>query len=386
MKIDKNLRVGALLTFFTLTIVIFVLTLDRAATIFGSRDRVFITFSQVNGLQAEDPVRFHGVPCGRVVDIQIESFETASNIARAENEEPQEEVEKSKGTRILVTAEVTSEVRQRLRENSVATIERTLTGATVISLLEGEGAPLLPGGILGGASGTSISDVGDELLLAITALRHLADQLAPAVETLNGPRGLTNLVDGFNQASDALKELADETRLLVRDTGEPLLSSISEAELLFSDLRVRTETLPEAIDEASRAARRGGQVLERVDDVVVRNRGSVRSATEDIASASRNLRDLSSELRHRPWRLLTPPGRLDGETIDLYETASQYAQGALELRRSIEMLRDILARRGEDPRVIQEVETAVQDLGESIARQRSFEDIFWKRMDELVND
>ena len=56
------------------------------------------------------------------------------------------------------------------------------------------------------------------------------------------------------------------------------------------------------------------------------------------------------------------------------------------MRRSIEMLRDILARRGEDPRVIQEVETAVQDLGESIARQRSFEDIFWKRMDELVND
>lgn len=386
MKIDKNMRVGALLTFFTLTIVIFVLTLDRAATIFGTRDTVYITFSQVNGLQPEDPVRFHGVPCGRVIEIQIVEVDGDSNIARAEDEEQDQDAIEEQESKVLVTAEVTSDVRKRLRENSVATIERTLTGATLIALLEGNGSPLLPDGILEGSSGTSITDVGDELLLAITALRRLADQLAPTVEVLNGPRGLNHLVDGFNQASDSLRELADETRLLVRDTGEPLLSSISEAELLFSDLRVRTETLPEAIDEAYRAARNGGQTLERIDDVVVRNRSSLNSATEDIASASRNLRDLSSELRHRPWRLLTPPGRHDGETIDLYETASQYAQGALELRRAVEMLEDVLARRGEDPRVLKEVENAVQGLGESIERQRSFEEIFLKRMDNLVND
>ena len=89
-------------------------------------------------------------------------------------------------------------------------------------------------------------------------------------------------------------------------------------------------------------------------------------------------------MRRRPWRILNAPGDREGAFIALHECANRYADGALEVRRATEQVRDLLNRRGEDTEILDKLESALHILGDRLSRQAELEKTLLERTQDLA--
>ena len=372
---DPRFRVGLALTLGGFLLFAFVFSLDGALTWVQGSATVQVRFPNAQGLMLQDPVHFHGVPCGRVSDLQFDTdFPSARNVAHADDGDATDDVS------VLLTLEVPPKVRSYLREGTEATIKKTLTGVTVVNLDQGEGPPLADGTILEGTPEATISDVAGSMKEAITSMNRLMEGLEPVIDEFREEKVFSVTLERFGLAADEIRELAEQMSHTVNDLEDPIVDLAERTQDLVSEIQRSAVEIPDTISDLRGTVHGARDFVDDMRRFVHNSSPHWSAASEDIAATTSSARNLAEELRRRPWRLLKAPNSSDAAAIDLYETAARYADGALEVRRSLEVVRSSLDRRSANTSAHRELEQALEHLEQSLARQQSMERMFWERM------
>ncbi len=196
---QMQLRIGALVLVAILLFMGFVLSIGRRSALFEDRYSLWTSFSSTEGLTVGAPVRLAGVTVGNVTRVAF-------------GRDP-------KDRRIILTLTVEQRVRDRIREDSVASIGTIgLVGDKVLDITVGsfDRPPLSPGAQLASVDPPDYSRLlqkGDRILDNVTRITASLDEFLAGGESA-GKRN-------FNEALRSLR-----TTLVEVEKGEGLLHDI----------------------------------------------------------------------------------------------------------------------------------------------------------------
>ncbi|OGB92432.1 MAG: hypothetical protein A3H39_17865 [candidate division NC10 bacterium RIFCSPLOWO2_02_FULL_66_22] len=196
---QMQLRIGALVLVAILLFMGFVLSIGRRSALFEDRYSLWTSFSSTEGLTVGAPVRLAGVTVGTVTRVAF-------------GRDP-------KDRRIILTLTVEQRVRDRIREDSVASIGTIgLVGDKVLDITVGsfDRPPLSPGAQLASVDPPDYSRLlqkGDRILDNVTRITASLDEFLAGGESA-GKRN-------FNEALRSLR-----TTLVEVEKGEGILHDI----------------------------------------------------------------------------------------------------------------------------------------------------------------
>lgn len=196
---QMQLRIGALVLVAILLFMVFVLAIGRRSALFEERYSLWTSFSSTEGLAVGAPVRLAGVTVGNVTRVAF-------------GRDP-------KDRRIVLTLSVEQRVRDRIREDSVASIGTIgLVGDKVLDVTVGsfDRPPLPPGAELASVDPPDYSRLlqkGDRILDNVTRITASLDEFLAGGESA-GKRNL----------NEALRSL--RTTLVEVEKGEGLLHEV----------------------------------------------------------------------------------------------------------------------------------------------------------------
>lgn len=370
MKRDPRLRVGLALAAFGILLATLVFSLDATLHWWRGSERVQVVLHDAQGLRVSDPVLFHGVPSGRVARMRLASCGALgrTGVAWASSHDDADEV------RVVLDLDLPADVRAHLRTGCKASVQKTLTGVTVVQLLQGDGQPLPVGALVEGVEHTDLQDITETLHGAAEQLSTVLSAVREVVFGVRDERLVSDALEALRDAARAGNDTMQRFGAVV-DENRPVLHGAAEhAEQLLARLEHVSQSLPQLLAGWTELAGTAG-------DWVSAARPHLDAVTEDLAVTARNLKSLSTEVRHRPWRLLHAPGRSEVEALELYQSASEYGQGALELRRTLDILARLLE--GSDGMEHPEFPALFEEIRTSVSRQRAFEEALWRRLERL---
>lgn len=344
------------------------ITNSKATSTAGS---LSIQLPHAGSLRPTCQVLFRGVPIGQVVSITLLEV-GGHHLAQAQVPAPALPVLLCQVDPTIIPY-ITVDSSISLRGGSRASID----------IVPGSGLPLIDGATLI-IQGDPLDQPDQEYIRAVSSLRHAAESMATMTDILSGQGGLQETLRTLGDAGHSVRDTAEEMRILIRDGRSPILSSLQQAEEILLELRAHVRTIPEAAESIVRLGRKGETVLRNIDQVLHENRAPFRASIENIQSTTEDFHGLASDLRRRPWRILKSPGDQESAFIALHESANRYAEGALEVRRATEQVRDLLNRRGEDREVLQFLTDAMHTLGDRLDQQEQLEESLLRHTRELA--
>ncbi|MBI3122077.1 MAG: MCE family protein [candidate division NC10 bacterium] len=196
---QMQLRIGALVLVAILLFMGFVLSIGRRSALFEDRYSLWTSFSSTEGLTVGAPVRLAGVTVGNVTRVAF-------------GRDP-------KDRRIILTLTVEQRVRDRIREDSMASIGTIgLVGDKVLDITVGsfDRPPLAPGAQLASVDPPDYSRLlqkGDRILDNVTRITASLDEFLAGGESA-----------GKRNFSEALRSL--RTTLVEVEKGEGLLHDV----------------------------------------------------------------------------------------------------------------------------------------------------------------
>jgi ABC-type transporter Mla subunit MlaD len=346
----------------------------------GTSDSLTILLNHAGSLRPGNEISFRGVPVGTIETLELIG-QGGQQIARAQSEatiNPQKNP-----PMIRVVGSLQSGIRSLITDDSRLEIRTDAHRESSLDIQPGTGTPISRDGILR-MQHNPMGDAEAEYLSTLNSLRHTAEAMTVLFQLITGEDGLHDTLRTLGDAGNSVRDTAEEFRILIRDGRAPILSSVQQAEEILIELRAHSQSLPELMDAISRAGKKGEDLLLSIDRVLHENRAPFRATIENLQFTSENLHQLAAELRRRPWRILNAPGDRESAFIALHECANRYAEGALEVRRATEQVRDLLDRRGEDRDVLDKLEGALQFLGERLTRQADLEKTLLERTQDLA--
>lgn len=291
----------------------------------------FALNEDVAGIDVGAPVRVGGKAVGEVVGVDFgDDFE-----------------------QVVLTIRMPSDV--PVREGAVVRVQTTLTGVAVVNFTSlGEGEPVDVEEQLDGQGGDlndvirSFARLGpvaedalgsfesstlpniDRAFLGIADAAARVDDAAGTLETtLQGDLQVT--LANLRTASERLPKLADDAQTLAT-------TAIAAVDELKTDVSGAATSLVTVLEKADQAAKditsASGEARRAVTDVralIAGNRGQVKQIVDRLADTSRTLDLASQEIRRSPWRLLFRPDGRQRESLNLYDAARQFAEGASAL-------------------------------------------------------
>jgi ABC-type transporter Mla subunit MlaD len=319
----------------------------------------------IAGLQPGAEVRVGGRPVGEVVGV-----------------DPTDDYQD-----VRVTIQIPDEV--PLREDAVVRIQTTLTGQVWLNVFDlGSGDRLAQGGSIPGEAGT-LSDL-------ITTINRLAPEVEALVasirrDTVPAATRLIENADGavddvartaanLTELSSSLRDLVGEgtqgredlevTLAKARETAEllpELLDNVDEAvstiRLTVDDTGARLRSVLDKADAAAEdvvaAAEATRETTGTVRGLIAGNRGRINQVVERLTDTARTLDLASAEIRRSPWRLLYRPSGEQRESMNLYDAARRFAEGANALQDAAVALEGATDDPAAQP---QEVEALLEDL------------------------
>lgn len=384
MKKDRRVLIGLALCLFTGLLFAMVFALDSTLSWVRGTGELQVTFADVQGARVADPVYFHGVPCGRVSRVEFRPGAETKRIAVAASANPSAglpgERPRDDSMAVRLTLSLPQEVRDYMRSGSVARIDKTLTGITVVNLLQGEGDPLPAGHVIAGLETVPLSAVAEKLSgSADLMLETLADVQAVVGDCRQRelvPIALESLQD-VGQRASGLVESIHSVVLEQRDTLPRVLERARET---LERLNAILDVGPEVVSEAELTLRECHRVARDARRWLRDLRPNIDSTAEDLARAADNVAWLSTDLRHRPWRLLHAPDEEEVKQLELFQTASEYTRGASELRRAMDRLALLIESGTATEASDSALEEILRSLDTRLSRQGAFEDALWQRI------
>ena len=247
-----------------------------------------------------------------------------------------------------------------LRQNPRVSVQSTVTGVPSLNFDSvGEGDRLEAGSVIDGRGGsiTSLVDsvsgfapaaqrlierLGDETIPKANAALDSTTATMRNVDSVIGEnrqdlrQALANVDDaaarlpGLLDEIEAAVEGIDDTVGFVRDTLDGTADKLDET-LASAD---------RAVDTVAGAADNVGSAARSAESVIAGNRGKIAQIIDRSREAATTLELATSEIRRSPWRLLYKPGDGQRRSLDLYDAARRFAEGANALQDAAVALQD----------------------------------------------
>ncbi|MCK5114035.1 MAG: hypothetical protein KAR11_04660 [Phycisphaerae bacterium] len=119
---------------------------------------------------------------------------------------------------------------------------------------------------------------------------------------------------------------------------------------------------------------------EQIKQILVVNRGSIDSMLGDMAAVSANLSATSKEIRRNPWRLFYKPDDKKMNSINIYDAARSFDDGATRLQMAVTQLQAVMELAPDDPAAAKEVKAVRENLMEAFKKFQKVEDALWKEL------
>lgn len=337
---DKNALKAGIFIVFSLLLAIAVFWAVNGVRLDGERKLIirFDLAQDVSGLAPGSEVRIGGLKKGRVRDITLEND----------------------AAQVLVEVSLPEDV--VVRKGPVAVVQSTVTGVSWVNFSDlGTGEPLPDGAVIDGqTSGLSsaIASLGElgpslnELTLELRegTLPQVSGFVDRATTTLDTVDSAFTRADQTIGRLDSLladnRPTIEQTLANLRDASQRLPALVEESQKLVAtveqsaaelaaDLDGTGERLRRLLDSSTHVAQKADEAatdtaitVREIRGLVQGNRGKIEQIITRATDASRALSLAASEIRRSPWRLLYKPDGEQRESMDLYDAARQFAEGA----------------------------------------------------------
>lgn len=119
---------------------------------------------------------------------------------------------------------------------------------------------------------------------------------------------------------------------------------------------------------------------EQLRQILIANRGNIDDMLDNMAAISANLSATSTEIRRNPWRLFYKPDDRKMNSINIYDAARSFDDGATRLQVAVTKLQAVMELSPADPATVKEVKEVRTNLLEAFKKFQKVEDALWKEL------
>jgi phospholipid/cholesterol/gamma-HCH transport system substrate-binding protein len=287
-----------------------------------------------------------------------------------------------------------------LREGASVGIQSGLTGATNLNVFDlGRGQPLPDGAVIvgiGDPKGRLLASLGEaKVAETVEAFKKTA---TTATETIAQVKGqidpafdkYAKIADPAGEAVTKVRDLVDEARPKVNNTlanldsatgtvKEKIPETMQRVNSTLAKVEASVDKLQTSLEDVKAALANTKDLTASARSLVVGNRSRIDGMVAGAKAASDNLKAATAEIRRSPWRLLYKPAKGEMANLNLYDAARQFAEGANDMSDAATALRDALASKDVDEKVLR---TLVARLDKSFDSFQQVEKTLWERVKE----
>jgi ABC-type transporter Mla subunit MlaD len=289
----------------------------------------------------------------------------------------------------------------QLRQEPRVVIQATVTGVAWLNFEDlGQGEPLARGTIIRGNAGTIanlvaaanrlapsltglVDDVRQQTVPAVNEVLSkssrtidnmdatvqrfgdAADRVGGAAESAaevlqRNRENLDTILANLRDASERAPRVLEDANVLVSrwtDTADSLRSTLDSTSEQLNGLIADTREIAGDVREVGRDARESAR---EVRGIISGNRGKIETIINRLRETSTTMSLAASEIRRSPWRLLYKPTGEQRESLDLYDAARRFAEGASALQDAAVALNDASRDPTSDPEQVRQLLEALQ--------------------------
>ena len=322
MRTRSEIKAGAVILAALLLGGVILVACGNWSSVFKKKQTLHILFTDVQGLQVQDPVQVMGLELGKVTDIEVTHFtDEAGRRAAA----------------VEVTARMT--YAEAFAKDTIVSVNRTLTGATVLTVEPGRAAEkIAPGEKITGAAPVAITELAKKAgsivrriddFVALLADREMAGAAHAAVVNLKETSELAkSVMASLNRSIPAAETgLVNSVKNLEQFTGT-VNTSFSGSKDRIADTVVKFQAASESLARAG----------ENADKIMLKSRDPLIHTFSNAEQASANLKALTRQVRWQPWLLLKKPDKASERERGVYNAALDFSEGADSLNDSVKEL------------------------------------------------
>ncbi len=295
-----------------------------------------------------------------------------------------------------------------LKEGAVARIQQTVTGIVSINIADlGDGSRLAEGDAIQGEAGTlsdvikAFNEVTPELIdivkttrsetlptanNALTKIASAADAVDSVIGSESSRQSLRDTLENLRVTSEKLPQLTEDASALVANANgaiDGVRETVREASASLDRVLTRAETVADDVADAARAAKQtmhdADAAVEDVQSVITRNKPQIGVVVDRLASTATTLELASQEIRRSPWRLLFRPDGRQRDSMNLYDAARRFAEGANALQDAAVALEGVAMDETATP---DEVEALLERVRTRFDEYRAAEQALYERIRE----
>lgn len=270
MEYEKHeIRAGIFMLAAFVVFAAMVFAVSDLPSLFKKKKELTVLFSFSEGIEKNAQVRLSGIKIGRVKGIRVAP-------------EHQDRVE--------VTLSVFEEA--LLREDSRAAVKALgLVGGKYVDLTSGSpGArELADGGVIQGEESLKMEDLTKAGLEVVAKLRNIAKNLDRIAGDPALARDIKNTVRNVEQVTSHVREITEK----VNENKESLAQSL--------------QGLPELMKKLDATVANLREISEKTDALMGENRKQVDATLENVKEISKNVKELTEDVKKNPWKLIRKP-------------------------------------------------------------------------------
>jgi ABC-type transporter Mla subunit MlaD len=167
----------------------------------------------------------------------------------------------------------------------------------------------------------------------------------------------------------------------VKDTSKNLSATTTKVnEYVQKDLGQIIQQVREISTSVLETANNLSVTTNRVKNLMVVNYDGIDEMVDNMVTVSANLKAASSEIRRNPWRLFYKPDEQKMRSVNLYDAARSFDQGAQQLDDVVTKLKAVKQMERDDPQTKQEIERIRKHLLETFQHFQKVEQELWQEV------
>ena len=288
------------------------------SSFFKKKQTLHILFTDVQGLQVEDPVQVMGLELGEVTGIAVTHFKDEAG---------------RRAPAVEVTARMT--YAEAFAKDTSVSVNRNLTGNTVLTVVPGRAAEKITAGEkIMGVEPVAIMEMAKT---AGTIVRRIDDFVALLADKEMAGAAHAAVVN-LKETSELAKSVMASLNRSIPAAESGLVNSVKNLEQVTGTVAGSKQRITETLANFHAVSQSLARTGENVDKIVVKSRDPLINTFSNAEKASANLKSLTRQVRWQPWLLLKKPDKASERERGVYNAALDFSEGADSLNDSVKEL------------------------------------------------
>jgi phospholipid/cholesterol/gamma-HCH transport system substrate-binding protein len=322
----KETKAGALILVALVVLGVLIFIVGDFQNLFGKKQTLKVLFASAQGIEINAPVAYAGVTVGRVAEIRILAGK---------------ELEKVEKKQVELLLEIGGQVDlSTIKEITIR--PKGFLGDMYVDITPSPGgAKSLPEKTvyLGKEAKTmeevmqTVDDIGKEFRLTLTSINSvvaskefkasLKRMIVRAEQAMDGAASIfADNREDIQATIESLKVASADLKVLLAKSRDPAVETVANFQELSGQMRTKLDTLADGLN----------RLASKAEYVVDDNSGNLYAVILNLRSISENFKELSADLKERPWRLVNLFGNAEQESTSS-SSEKPVRPAELELRR-----------------------------------------------------